>query len=380
MGIGPTERSDQFADLSIDITRPDLYILGGDTQIMNDNSNILDVRSREILRLIVDSYLETPDPMGSRTLSRKLDLNLSPATIRNVMADLQDAGYLYSPHTSAGRLPTDKGLRLFVDGLLERGNLTTDERADIEAQCTASGVGINQVLEEATRMLSGLGNCAGLVSAPSADAPLKHIEFVPLGPGRAIVVLVTADGNVENRVIDMPLGMPQSSLVEAGNFLSDRLVGMTLAEARAQVQTELDAHRQDLNSLTTKLVEAGIATWAGPGEEQALIVTGTEKLLEDVTAVEDLERVRQLFAALETREGLVRLIDAAKIAQGVQIFIGAENELFGLTGCSMIIAPYASGSQEIVGAIGVIGPARVDYGRIIPVVDYTSKVIGKLLH
>lgn len=346
---------------------------------MTDNDENLTDRSREILRLIVDSYLDTPEPLGSRTLSRRLDMNLSPATVRNVMADLQEAGFLYSPHTSAGRLPTDKGLRLFVDGLLERGQLTEDQRTEIEAKCSASGIGVNQVLDEASRMLSGLGNCAGLVSAPNTDSVLKHIEFVSLGPGRALVVLVTADGNVENRVIDMPLGLPNSTLVEASNFLSTRLVGLTLAQAQIKVQEELDAHRQDLDALTAKLVEAGVATWTGSGDSGALIVTGTDKLLEDVTAVEDLERVRQLFAALETREGLIKLINATKSAQGVQIFIGAENELFGLTGCSMIIAPYSDGSRKIVGAIGVIGPARVDYGRIIPVVDYTSKVIGKLL-
>ncbi|MCZ6603579.1 MAG: heat-inducible transcriptional repressor HrcA [Alphaproteobacteria bacterium] len=348
---------------------------------MTDSNDILNDRSREILRLIVDSYLENPEPLGSRTLSRKMGLNLSPATIRNVMSDLQEAGLLYSPHTSAGRLPTDKGLRLFVDGLLERGRLSADERAQIETQCKAAGIGVNQILEEATRMLSGLSNCAGLVSAPVTDAPLKHIEFVALGAGRALVVMVTADGSVENRVIDMPLGLPASSLVEATNFLSDRLVGLTLEEARSKVQAELDAHRHELNEVTARLVEAGVATWTdGGGGSPALIVSGADKLLDEINAVEDLEHVRRLFAALETREGLVRLIDATKTAQGVQIFIGAENELFGLTGCAMIIAPYANSQQEIVGAIGVIGPTRVDYGRIIPVVDYTSKVIGKLLH
>ena len=347
---------------------------------MSDGNDIMNDRSREVLRLIVDSYLETAEPLGSRTLSRKMGMNLSPATIRNVMADLQEAGLLFSPHTSAGRLPTDKGLRLFVDGLLERGRLSEEEQSEIEAQCKASGVGVTQVLEEATRVLSGLSNCAGLVSAPKTESPLKHIEFVSLGAGRALVVLVTADGNVENRVIDMPLGMPSSSLVEATNFLSERLVGLSLDEARKHMQTELEAHRHQLDALTAKLVETGIATWTEGDGTPALIVTGTDKLLEDISAVEDLEHVRQLFSALETREGLVRLIDAAKGAQGVQIFIGAENELFGLTGCSMIIAPYANRQQEIVGAIGVIGPSRVDYGRIIPVVDYTSKVIGKLLH
>lgn len=347
---------------------------------MSEDANILNDRSREVLRLIVDSYLETAEPLGSRTLSRRMGMNLSPATIRNVMADLQEAGLLYSPHTSAGRLPTEKGLRLFVDGLLERGQLSEDERARIEAQCVAAGIGVSQILEEATRMLAGLSNCAGLVSAPKSEAPLKHIEFVALAAGRALVVLVSADGNVENRVIDMPLGMPNSLLVEATNFLSERLVGLSLDEARTKVKQELDAHRHELDELTAKLVEAGVATWTGGGEAPALIVSGANKLLEDISAVEDLEHVRQLFAALEARDGLLKLIDATKAAQGVQIFIGAENELFGLTGCSMIIAPYTDGSKAIVGAIGVIGPSRLDYARIIPVVDYTSKVIGKLLH
>ena len=234
----------------------------------------LNDRSREILRLIVDSYIENPEPLGSRTLSRMLDMKLSPATIRNVMADLQEVGLLYSPHTSAGRLPTEKGLRLFVDGLLERGELSQSERGSIEAQCAASGRGVNQVLDEAARMLSGLSNCASLVSAPKTEAPLKHIEFVSLGAGRALVVMVTADGNVENRVIDMPIGMPNASLVEATNFLSARLVGLTLEEARSRVQGELEAHAKDLDARTAKLVEAGFATWTGEGADRALIVSG----------------------------------------------------------------------------------------------------------
>lgn len=346
---------------------------------MSSRIEELNERSRQVLRTIVDAYVETGEPIGSRTLARRLGMSLSPATIRNVMADLQDTGLLYSPHTSAGRLPTDAGLRLFVDGLLEVGRVTADERESIESQCQSIGRNTQQVLEEATRTLSGLSNCAGLVLAPKKDERLKHIEFVNLGPGRALVVLVTEDGTVENRVIDVPLGLPASSLVEATNFLSARIVGRTLEEARAQISASLEQHRQDLDSLTQELVQAGLATWTGEGDHRALIVSGTEKLLDDVRAVEDLERVRALFTALDTKESLVRLLDATLSAEGVQIFIGAENELFGLAGCSMVIAPYANARERIIGAIGVIGPSRIDYARIIPVVDYTAKIIGRLL-
>jgi heat-inducible transcriptional repressor len=339
----------------------------------------LNHRSREILRHVVEAFVETGAPIGSRTLSRRLGMNLSPATIRNVMADLEDLGLLLAPHTSAGRLPTDLGLRLFVDGLLEHGNLTQDERQHIESECAASGKGLPQILDQASTMLSDLSHCAGLVVAPKDEAPLKHIEFVSLGPGRALVVMVTAAGVVENRVIDVPMGMPASSLVEATNYLTARLVGRTLAEAARNIRGELTAQRAELDELTGRVVEQGLAMWAGEEKSGALIVRGQAQLLEDVTALEDLERIRQLFSALETKEALLNLLDLADTAEGVQIFIGAENDLFGLAGCSMIIAPYANSAQQLVGAIGVIGPTRIDYARIIPMVDYTAKVIGRLV-
>ncbi len=338
----------------------------------------LNERSRQILRHIVDAYVETGEPIGSRTISRRLGMALSPATIRNVMADLEEAGLLYAPHTSAGRLPTEQGLRLFVNGLLELGGLTKEERESIDGQCAAAGRSVPEVLEEATTMLSGLSRCAGLVVAPKTERALKHIEFVHLGPGRALVVMVTEGGLVENRIIDVPMGLPASSLVEATNYLSARLVGHTLGEARSDILTQLDQHRTELDTLTTRVVEAGLATWSGDNKG-ALIVRGQANLLEEVTALSDLERIRGLFAALETKEALVKLLDAADQAQGVQIFIGAENELFGLAGCSMVIAPYRNGRERIVGAVGVIGPTRINYARIIPMVDYTAQVIGRIL-
>lgn len=339
----------------------------------------LNERSREIFRLIVDGYVATGEPIGSRTLSRRLGQNLSPATIRNVMADLEEAGLLFAPHTSAGRLPTEAGLRLFVHGLLEIGRLAEDERRSLESLCVARGKSLPQALEEATSALSGLSHCAGIVVAPKQDRPLKHIEFVNLGPGRALVVLVTEDGLVENRVIEIPLGLPPATLVAAGNYLNARLIGRTIEEAQAAIGEEIEGSRAQLDELTSKLVAEGLASWAGDRQGSALIVRGQANLLEDVTALADLERLRTLFEMLETRETMLKLLEASKQGEGVQIYIGAENRLFGVTGCSMVIAPYHNSREQIVGAIGVIGPTRINYARIIPMVDYTAKMIGRLL-
>jgi len=340
----------------------------------------LNERSREILRHVVEAYVQTGEPVGSRTLSRRLGLPLSPATIRNVMSDLEEFGLLYAPHTSAGRLPTEQGLRLFVDGILQVGALTKDERTSIDSQCKVSGRSMPQVLEEASALLSGLSHCAGLVMAPKQDLRLKHIEFVNLGPGRALAVMVDERGCVETRVIDLPLGMPASSLVEASNFMAAKLVGRTLSEARKEIFDEIRNQKNQLDELTGKVVEAGLATWsAGSDSSGVLIVRGQANLLEDVNAIADLEHIRALFEALETKEALIKLLDAADLAEGVQIFIGAESALFTLAGASMIIAPYASSEEKLVGAIGVIGPTRMNYGRIIPMVDYTAKLISRIL-
>jgi heat-inducible transcriptional repressor len=340
----------------------------------------LNERSREIFRTIVDAYVETGEPIGSRTISRRLGLNLSAATIRNVMADLEDAGLLFAPHTSAGRLPTDAGLRLFVDGLLEVGRLSKDERDNLDARCAAGGRSFPALLEQATQTLSGLSRCAGLVLAPKTEQALKHVEFVALGPGRALVVLVTEDGLVENRVIEVPVGVPASALVTAGNFLSARMVGFTLDEAKAALVQELAANQAELDELTTRLVQAGLASWAGSPAGTSggsLIVRGQANLLEDISALEDLDRVRRLFEMLETKDTMMRLVEATHRGEGVQIFIGSANSLFGIAGCSMVIAPYMNSREQIVGAIGVIGPTRINYARIIPMVDYTAKVIGR---
>lgn len=336
-------------------------------------------RSREIFRQVVDAYVATGEPIGSRTLSRKLGLGLSPATIRNVMADLEEAGLLYAPHTSAGRVPTEAGLRLFVDGLLEVGHLSSDERDNLEAHCAATGKSMAQALEQATSALSGLSQCAGLVLAPKTERALRHVEFVNLGPGRALVVLITEDGVVENRVIEVPVGIPPSALVRAGNYLSAYGVNRTLDETKLEIARDRDRNRAELDELTHRLVDAGLATWAEDGSAGALIVRGQAKLLDDISALEDLERVRHLFEMLETKETVMRLVEATHQGEGVRIFIGAGSALFGVAGCSMVIAPYMNSREQIVGAIGVIGPTRINYARIIPMVDYTAKVIGRFI-
>ena len=340
----------------------------------------LNQRSREIFRHIVDAYVETGEPVGSRTISRRLGQSLSAATIRNVMADLEEHGLLYAPHTSAGRIPTEAGLRLFVNGLLEIGALTDSERESIEIQCAGAGRSLPEVLGEAGQMLSGLSSCAGLVVAPKIDRPLRHIEFVNLGQGRALVVMVTEDGLVENRVIEVPLGVPASTLVMASNFLNARTIGRTVEDVRLEVSREIDERRSELDDLSSRVVAAGLATWAGGTRTTGqLIIRGQAKLLGDVTAISDLERIRALFEVLETREAMVRLLEETRRGDGVQIFIGSENPLFKHAGCSMVVSPYMNSKEQIIGAIGVIGPTRINYARIIPLVDYTAKVIGRML-
>jgi len=312
-------------------------------------------------------------------------MSLSPASIRNVMADLEAMGLLYAPHTSAGRAPTERGLRLFVDGLLEIGELAPGERATIEARVAATGRGVEEVLTQATMMLSGLSRCAGLLVAAKQESALKHIEFVSVAPGKALVVIVTEDGQVENRVIDIPLGLPVSALAEASNYLNARLRGRTLDSARSEIVAELESARAELDALTAKIVAEGLATLATPAggvrnvEEKVLIVRGASHLLDSVDAQTDLERVRNLFDDIERKNELIQLLELAKEGAGVRIFIGSENRLFSLSGSSIVAAPYANAQGKIVGVIGVLGPTRLNYGRIIPMVDHTAKVVGRLL-
>jgi heat-inducible transcriptional repressor len=345
--------------------------------------NSLDTRSREIFRRIVDSYLLDGEPVGSRNLSRMLPATLSPATVRNVMADLEHLGLIYAPHISAGRLPTQRGLRFFVDAFMELGDLTEDERRSIDSQIIASGQGasLEKMLTEASQMLSGVSRGAGLVLAAKAEVPLKHIEFIQLEPQRALAVLVSQNGDIENRVIELPAGVAASQLQEASNFLNAHIRGRTLAEARADIERIKEETRAALDTLSQQLVEQGLALWAGDdsGLPARLIVRGRANLLENITAQADLELLKHLFEDLETQDGMIQLLDLAEAGSGVRIFIGSENKLFSLSGSSLVVAPYRDKDARVVGALGVIGPTRLNYARIVPMVDYTAQLITRML-
>jgi heat-inducible transcriptional repressor len=352
-------------------------VLTGRTDITGVNE--LNERSRAVFRKIVETYLSTGDPVGSRNLSRHLPMTLSPASVLNVMADLEELGLIYAPHTSAGRLPTDSGLRMFVDGLLEFGDLDEAERTRIEAQVAGPG-GINDLLTEASEMLSGLSRCAGVVLTEKLIQRIKHIEFVPLDAHRALIVLVGEGGTIENRVISVPPGLPPSALTAATNYLNSRLAGATLAETRGRIEAELQTRKAELDELTAKVVQSGLAQWSGGKDDsKSLIVRGQSRLLDDLKAVEDLERIRLLFDDLESKKDIMQLLTLTEQAEGVRIFIGAENQLFSLSGSSLIVAPFSDTEHKIVGVLGVIGPTRLNYARIIPMVDYTARLVGRLL-
>lgn len=335
--------------------------------------NEIDARAREIFRQIVESYIESGEPVGSRTLSQDRRIAVSAATIRNVMADLTDLGLLHAPHISAGRLPTEMGLRLFVDSLLQIGDLSDDERRALDVAGDEGGAGT--VLEQAAAKLSGLTRAASLVVAPKSEAPLRHIEFVSTSPGQALAILVFEDGRVENRVMRTPPGMPASALISAGNYLSARLRGRTISETRERILSEIDTNKAALDALTARLVSDGIAEFAG-AERSSLIVRGRGHLLEEAAA-QDLERVRMLFDDLERKRDVIDVLNAAKDAEGVKIFIGSENRLFSLSGSSVVAAPYRDAQRNIVGVLGVIGPTRLNYARIIPIVEYAAEVVSR---
>jgi len=353
----------------------------------------LDARARLVFKNIVESYLETGVPVGSAALAKmnQGQSGLSPASIRNTMAELAALGLLSSAHISAGKMPTHQGLRLFVDGLLEIGDLTRGERSSIDAQLAGRDMRIEAVLEKASQSLAGLAGGAGLVLAPSITGAqsgyLRHVEFVGLDGGQALAVLVYADGHVENRIMDVPTGLMPAALERAGNFLSARLKGKRLSETRTDILAEIEAGQAALEASAAGLVKQGIAEWSGLdrgggkkiSQKRTLIVRGQAHLLDNSGAQSDLERIRLLFEDLERKEELIALLDKAETAEGVRIFIGAENPLFSLSGSSVVVAPYKDTDQNIIGALGVIGPTRLNYARVIPMVDYTASVIGKML-
>ena len=341
----------------------------------------LDRRSRDIFRRVVEGYLESGEPMGSRNISKILPVSLSAATVRNVMQDLEDLGLIYAPHTSAGRLPTEQGLRLFVDSIMEIGDVGAGDRAAIEAQLRAAGTGrsFDDALAEATSLLSGVSRGAGVVVTSKSNKKLKHIEFVRLDGTQALVVLVADDGTVENRLIPLPPGLPASALSEASNYIGHRLRGRTIAEVAADIAQNRAAMEAEISQITARLVESGLASAASDAGETRLIVRGQANLLDNLTALADLERVRRLFDDLEHEKEVIELLSRAEAGDGVRIFIGSENKLFSLSGSSMIAAPFRDGTQKIVGVVGVIGPTRLNYARIVPMVDYTARAMGRLL-
>ncbi len=341
----------------------------------------LSARSRDIFRRIVDSYLATGEPVGSRLLSRILPVSLSPASVRNVMQDLEELGLIYAPHPSAGRLPTEHGLRFFVDALLEFGSLNTQEKARIDNQvkAAAEGGGFADALTQTTSLLSELTRGAGVVLTIKDNPRLKHIEFVQLEPEKALAVIVAEDGGVENRVIATPKGLPPSALVEASNYLNARVRGRTLAQAREEIERMRGDAQHELDAVAGRLVDAGLASWGGlEDQRQQLIVRGQANLLDDLRASDDLERIRLLFADLETKTDVIDLLHRAESGDGVKIFIGSENKLFSLSGSSMIAAPLRGGASGVAGVLGVIGPTRLNYARIVPMVEYAAHALGEL--
>ena len=343
----------------------------------------LDERSGEIFRRIVESYLGSGEPLGSRSLSRLLPMSLSPASVRNVMSDLEELGLIYSPHTSAGRLPTQLGLRFFVDAFMQVGHLSDEERREIERQIRPPNrdIQVESALNEASQILSSVSRGAGLVITAKNDTLVKHVEFVRLSPEKALAVLVGEQDEVENRIITLPAGTTSSQLTAAANFLNAHLSGLTLAEARTRIDKLKQTIRAELDQLSSDLVQRGLAVWSGgggDGRSAQLIVRGRSNLLEGVEGTEDIERLRMLFDDLEKKESLSDILDLAESGQGVRIFIGSENTLFSMSGSSLIVAPYRNSEERIIGAVGVIGPTRLNYSRVVPMVDYTAQLMSRL--
>jgi heat-inducible transcriptional repressor len=335
-------------------------------------------RARDVFRMVVEAYLESGHPVGSRTISRTSTLNLSPASIRNVMQDLEESGLLAAPHTSAGRIPTESGLRLFVDGIMQVAEPRAEDRAAIESLLDRNGP-IETAISNATAALSGLSACAGIVLVPKEEPVLRQLAFVPLSPTQAVAVVVGSDGSVENRVIDLPPGVGAGTLAEVGNYVSARLSGLTLTEAQARLAAEIRDGQAALDATARKLVEQGLAIWSEDGARRpVMIVRGQANLIDEHVAA-DLDRVRLLLEELEGKEEIARLLDQARTGAAMKIFIGSENELFALSGSSVIAAPYRGQDGKVVGVVGVIGPTRLNYARVVPMVDFTAKALSRLL-
>lgn len=350
---------------------------------MADGAKILSEmndRSREVFRRVVESYLSSGDPVGSRTLTRSMTERLSAATIRNVMQDLEFLGLLGSPHVSAGRIPTQMGLRMFVDGLLEVGAVAAEDRQVMDSAAAGGDQDISSLLNHISGTLSGITHGASVVLAPKQEAPIRHIEFVSLAPDRALVVLVFANGHVENRIFSPPAGQTPSSMREAANFLNALAEGRTLSDLRRSISKDIANRRQEIDALARALVESGVAVWENRDEHiERLIVRGRANLIDSANDTQDIDRIRVLFDDLERKRDIADFLELAETGEGVRIFIGSENKLFSLSGSSLVVSPYMNADRKIIGAVGVIGPTRLNYGRIVPIVDYTAQMVGRLL-
>jgi len=335
----------------------------------------LSTRMRDIFRLVVEAYLERGQPVGSRMLAGSV--SLSPASIRGVMQELEERGLLTHPHTSAGRIPTETGLRLFVDGIMQASLPGQRERNAIEAQLRDRP--IEQALDAATSMLSGLSACAGVILAPKQEKRLRQLSFVSLDPSRALAVLVGVDGSVENRVVPLPPGTSASALAEVGNYVSARLSGLTLDQAVARLRTEVAEHRAAIDAAATELVASGLAAWSVDFDQRPVLIVRGQANLIDEAAAADLDRVRQLLEQLEDRQEISRLLEGARDAEGCRIFIGSENRMFALSGSSVIAAPWRGSEGQVVGVVGVIGPTRLNYARVVPMVDFTAQALTRLM-
>lgn len=337
-------------------------------------------RSREVFRRVVEGYLASGDPVGSRTLTRTMQEKVSAATIRNVMQDLEFLGLLDSPHTSAGRIPTQLGLRMFVDGLLEVGTVDAADRARIDAITGPESRDVATILDQIGAALSGITRGASLVLAPKHETAIRHIEFVSLAADRALVVLVLADGHVENRIFTPPPGQTASSMREAANFLNALAEGKTLSDLRRTIGQDIARRRQEIDVLARAMVDSGMAVWENAGEtSERLIVRGRANLLDEGGEARDVERIRSLFDDLERKRDIAEFLELAETGEGVRIFIGSENKLFSLSGSSLVVSSYMNADRKIIGAVGVIGPTRLNYGRIVPIVDYTAQLVGRLV-
>ena len=336
-------------------------------------------RTKQIFKTVVESYLETGSPSGSETVLKKAGLDISSASVRNILSNLQKEGLLFSPHTSAGRVPTEKGMRFFVDGLLEFGRISKSEKENIEQLSSSKSKSYHEVLDEASRAISGLSNYAGIVIAPKYQKNLKHLEFIRLNQTQVMSILAYENGEIENRIIEDRGRFTNSQLLQTSNYLSDKFKNKNINEIKKIIEDEITNTRSSLEQISRKLVEKGIVEIEPKINNPYIFLHGQSKLLKDEIISKDLDQIRQLFDEIENKTTFIDILENTGNAKGVQIFIGSKNFLFKHSGLSMVMAPYKNKEQEIIGAIGVVGPTRLNYSKIVPLVDYTSKIIGEVI-